>query len=48
MAKQAMLKFRLFKHLVATDDITDKYDLGKTLGSGAFGEVKICTNKLSG
>ena len=48
LAKKAMLNFRLFRHLVETADITDKYDIGSTLGSGAFGEVKTCTNKLSG
>ena len=47
-AKKKMLKFRLFKTVKATTCITDLYEIGNTLGKGSFGEVKVCTHKLTG
>ena len=46
--KQKMLKFRLFKTVKATTCISDLYEIGNTLGKGSFGEVKVCTHKLTG
>lgn len=46
-AKKRILKFRLFKSLKGTSSITSQFTVGKTLGKGSFGEVRLCLNKAT-
>ena len=43
-----VLQFRLFKKLKSTNDISSKYEVGRVLGKGSFGEVRECLNKQTG
>ena len=45
--KKKVLKFRLFKSLSLTTDIRSRFAVGKTLGKGSFGEVRLVLNKLT-
>ena len=42
-----MLKFKLFKSLSQTLDIRSNFAVGKTLGKGSFGEVRLVLNKIT-
>ena len=46
-AKKKILKFRLFKSLKRTTGITKQFTVGKTLGKGSFGEVRLVTNNIT-
>ena len=37
-----VLQFRLFKTLKKEDDLRSKYQVGRVLGKGSFGEVREC------
>jgi len=43
-----VLQFRLFKSLKTTTDIMAKYQVGRILGKGSFGEVRECLNTQTG
>ena len=45
--KRKVLRFKLFKSLSQTKDIRSKFAVGKTLGKGSFGEVRLVLNKLT-
>lgn len=45
--KKKILQFRMFKSLKNTNDITANFTLGKQLGKGSFGEVRLCLNKAT-
>ena len=43
-----VLQYKVFKSLKQIGDIDSRYEMGKMLGKGSFGEVMTCKNKLSG
>ena len=43
-----VLQFRLFKSLKQATDISTKYQCGRILGKGSFGEVRECLNTQTG
>ena len=45
--KKKVLKFKLFKSLSQTQDIRSNFAVGKTLGKGSFGEVRLVLNKIT-
>ena len=43
-----VLQFRLFKTLKTAEDIRSKYQVGRVLGKGSFGEVRECVHMQTG
>ena len=43
-----VLQFRLFKSLRQAGDMLTKYQVGRVLGKGSFGEVRECLNTQTG
>lgn len=43
-----VLQYKVFKSLKKIKNISARYEIGKMLGKGSFGEVLTCKNKLSG
>ena len=43
-----LLQFRLFKTLKRSEDVFQKYKVGRVLGKGSFGEVRECVNVQTG
>ena len=44
VGNKKVLQFRLFKSLKDARDIAQKYQVGRVLGKGSFGEVRECVN----
>ena len=45
VGNKKVLQFRLFKSLKDAKNIAQKYQVGRVLGKGSFGEVRECVNK---
>ena len=48
IGNKKVLQFRLFKSLKDAHDISSKYQVGRILGKGSFGEVRECLNTQTG
>ena len=46
--KDIMVNKKLFMFDHASANIRDDYLIGKVLGTGAFGEVRLCTHRKTG
>jgi calcium-dependent protein kinase len=47
-SKKKLLSTKTFKILKCTHEIANRYELGRQLGKGSFGEVRACTNRITG
>lgn len=48
VGNKKLLQFRLFKSLKDATNILNKYQVGRVLGKGSFGEVRECLNTQTG
>lgn len=46
--QKKVLQFRLFKSLKDAAGVLEKYEIGRVLGKGSFGEVRECLNTQTG
>ena len=47
-SNEITLSKKTFVSVHSADNIRDDYLIGKVLGSGAFGEVRLCTHRKTG